>query len=268
MRIKQSIILPAVLATTLSSAQAATSPTEPVPMRTEVLQGDATDLETIGKTFAKAYVAAGKPRLVVYLNRELSDEVREWVTDTRDLSVIGSPSAGKAFIQQGLSATQVRDHNDTEVSPGTDWQWQFEEAVLEPLINNGVRVVDRTLINRTIAAKLDHSDSTKPLALKQIEMNALSQFADLLVEIRINNKPRPGSGYRLHTKVVNIKDGAVLMAEQLDSDSMMTDGAVYTASRHGYHKTASKNVLPDQAGNAVVSQLMQDLSSHWTILSR
>ncbi len=263
MRIKQRIILPVILVATMSSAQAETSPTEPVPMRTEVLRNDSMDLETIGKTFARAYVAAGKPRLVVYLNRELSDEVREWVTDTRELSVIGSPSAGKAFIQQGLSATQVRDHNDTDASPDTDWQWQFEEAVLEPLLNHGVRIVDRTLINRTVAAKLDQSDSTKPLALKQIEMNALSQFADLLVEIRINRKPRPGSGYRLHTKVVNIKNGAVIMTEQLDSDSVMNMNAVYKASRHGYNKDMKTAVLPDQAGDFVVSRLMKGLLLYW-----
>src|SRR5690606_26473171 len=127
------------------------------------MPGDRADAIVAG--FSEAYRSAGQPRMAVYFNRELSDEVREWIPGTqRQLDVRASASYeahGPLSGPVGGAATRGPQACPTSrfYSPPTGrrsdpaevWMWQFEDAVTAQLLEAGTILVDRAVIFRQMA---------------------------------------------------------------------------------------------------------------------
>ena len=190
--------------------------------------------------FAKVYAAKGSPRIAVFLNRSLSDEVRQWRTSERLLvsgegeqvrvGTTDSAAASEATVNiqadtvniqgdVGVTGTaEIKGSNDKQRAltiqsqqyieeekrqgPGERWMWAFEEGVLEPFLQAKANVIDRPTILRLAAAKSDEDGDIRPIAPKQIELDALRDHADILIELLVSgSEPKEGGGYTAQTKV-------------------------------------------------------------------
>jgi len=185
--------------------------------------------------FDKAYKAAGRPRIAVLLNRSLSDEVRDWAMD--DGWVFYAETTGKGgWRGEGYYVERVNE-SGARPSPREFWMWAFEDGFTEPFVESDAVLVDRATILRLTAAKEQSSQGTlRPLATKKMEMDALTGYADVFVEVLISTDPSSVFGSVFKAMAKEVKTGRVLA--NVTSASWERDGAQeeYVGTDHGYVK--------------------------------
>ena len=201
--------------------------------------------------FAQAYKKAGTPKIVVYLNRALSVDVKEWSSNAR-FSVRYSGSETKSDAN-GVKHKEARGEAagaiETKVSdpqgPPTEqkWVWELEDAIMEPLRKGGAILVDRAVIIRSTALK-EGATGYENTSGKFLEMAALKDYANILIQVEISRQPDERLGYIFRTKAVDIRSGTIL-ASANSSEWKKTRAlkGAYSASSDGYVADS----LPDPA---------------------
>ena len=180
--------------------------------RTEAAQG-------VIQSFAKVYPVKGCPRVALFLNRALSDDVREWRSDAR-LSATGEKAKTRAeagnkgrqtvvVAGKALRIEQPADSGDRP-SPDESWIWAFEDGFIQPFLEAKTNVVDRATILRLTAAKEGRRTDAASVAPKTIEMNALKDAADLFVEVMVSRSPSSLYGYEFKASAKEVKTGRIM----------------------------------------------------------
>lgn len=170
--------------------------------------------------FRAAYSAKKNPKIAVLLNRQLSDDVREWVTDSR-LFLAGGYSETKTVAGEKTEQTDVtssisgysQQHADSGArhSPNERWMWAFEDGFIQPLLQSGAKMVDRATIVRLAAASSEKQGSAyTPMSVKQVEMDALKGYADIFVEILISRSPSSLYGYEFKASAKEVNTGIII----------------------------------------------------------
>jgi hypothetical protein len=250
----------------------------PAPAASEDTKPNKFDRATVLPDFDRAYKAAGSPRLAVFFNRTLSDEVREWRTDIRGVVAIsGDVTASDGEKRStfkgpgGISAyAQTHVENDTLRAYPADesWKWRFEQGFLDPLIDARARVVDRATIMRLEAAASGRQGSAyNPMAVKKVEMDALLGKADLFVEILVQRDPQSDVGYVFKATAKEVKTGFVLAnVTSLDWDYRPVQKKIIATDR-GYEITSEPldAQLPgiDVVADDLSLALMRSLANRW-----
>ncbi len=246
--------------------------------QTSAAEAGAIDDATAGATlaaFRSAYQRAGSPRLAVYFNRELSEEVREWIPGAQqriqvqvEHAVSGqSLATGPVTAQQSAQAsTEIQSRyyvgkTGYRADPGELWMWQFEDAITTRFLDGNARVVDRAVIFRQMARLQPQPgmDGTESTSLNEIA--ALDSFADILVEMRI--APARGSaGYNFRATAKEMKSGRIL-ASAIVGGANRRWGASgrYVATPNGYELQES---VEDPAVEAVAHELTLKLMAAMT----
>lgn len=189
--------------------------------------------------FAAAYRTAGAPRIAVFLNRELSADVREWQSDGR-LVVSGSGSlraeaatvSGARASAPGTSATSVGgegtmvegesdgqgasiaaqqfQHEKLRRAPAEEWMWEFEEGFLGPFVQANANMVDRATIMRLSADYDAVDDKHNPASVKKVEIEALKDRAEIYVELLVTSSSESPYGYVFRCVAKDIQTGIIL----------------------------------------------------------
>lgn len=170
--------------------------------------------------FRAAYGAKKNPRIAVLLNRQLSDEVREWVTDSR-LVLAGGYSETKTVAGEkteqteatgGISGySQQQAESGARPSPNERWMWAFEDGFIQPFLQSGAKMVDRATIVRLAAASSGQQGSAyAPISVKKVEMNALKGYADIFVEILVSRSPSSLYGYEFKASAKEVNTGIII----------------------------------------------------------
>ena len=171
--------------------------------------------------FKDRYAANGAPRIVILFNRELSDEVREWRTPER-VVVSGDGKIAEETVEEGTRKTTKtlypfsaygQTHIDTQgrVMPPEDWTWQFQESFLGEFLKAKVNMIDLTTILRTTAAETGkQGEAHDLLAVKSVEMDALLEKADLLMELLVRRNGTSPIGHEFRVSVKQVKTGKIL----------------------------------------------------------
>lgn len=162
--------------------------------------------------FRNAYRNTGNPRIAVYVNQELSDEVREWTGPTKFL-VGQKESASPTSIAKRKTMALGVDTNEvaTRSSPNEAWVWDFENGFMNPFLSAGTQLVDRAMIMRLSALKAKKPGSTFQGSRKRtIEMDALLDFADIFVEVLITKAPASPLGYEIKAIAKEVRTGVIL----------------------------------------------------------
>ncbi len=200
--------------------------------------GSSTGMEIIDR-FATAYLAAGAPRIAVFLNRELSADVREWRSEAR-LVVSGSGSlkaeaaavgvshatapgtsatsvAGEGAIVEGQSdgdgasiAAQQFQHESARSAPSEEWMWKFEEGFLRPLIEANAKMIDRATIMRLSADYEAVDDKHNPASVKKVEIDALKNHAEIYVELLVTASSESPYGYVFRCVAKEVDTGIIV----------------------------------------------------------
>ena len=217
--------------------------------------------------FAGKYREAQQPRIAVYVNRTLSGEVREWTTDARARIAYGetvhkeSDGKTKSTATSGAITASVdtRVNDDSEGRPLDEkWAWRLEDAIQQPLLHAGARLVERKLIMR-LAATAAGTPAYEDVSVRGIEMSALKGHADILAEIQISAGPDPKRGYIYRTRAYEINTGRVLGSTSSATwpRSRRAKGELFVTET-GYERTGYAN--PEKLGTWLAQDLMESLA--------
>lgn len=170
-------------------------------LRAEEAQRQADALNSLSSEFEQAYSDRGRPRIAVFLNRELSDSVLEWST-----------AHGVSFDVEGVPrayVTQTRNElGGSRPMPETAWLWDFEDGFCSPMRAAGLQFIDRAAIMRlATAADGGTGAPDSPLSVRQVEMDALKGHADLFIELLV--EPAESEGFRLRARAIEVQTGTV-----------------------------------------------------------
>ena len=254
--------------------------------REEALQG------TFNR-FSKVYLAKNSPRIAVFLNRALSDDVREWRTNQR--TVIAAEGVKSETSDRKSTSTEVDGGVKTEVTtePGTDrtetkgavagfverpaptgarapvanetWMWAFEDGFLQPFLQAKGKMVDRATIMRLQAAKAAQGTALQPVAVKHVEIDALKDYADVFVEILIVRSPSALYGYEFKASAKEVNTGLLLAnvtSLRWRPEERVSRAVIATSD--GY-KVVQGIELPavDEVASDLAGDLMNALASQW-----
>lgn len=220
----------------------------------------------IASSFRKAYAQKGNPRIALYVNRALSDDPREWQSNSRTTvgygetqTKSGANGTSKTTTSGGVSVSQEVRIDDTGSRPVDQaWAWQLEDAVRAPLLNAGVQIIDREIILRLAAASEGHT-AHEDLALKRLEMDALKGKADILAQIVISPSPDPKLGYIYRTEAYDVDSGRVITStSSANWPASRRVKGVWVATQTGYEKTGMPD--PQELGKFLAMDLMAGLS--------
>ncbi|MCT2559367.1 hypothetical protein N0B51_10290 [Tsuneonella sp. YG55] len=222
---------------------------------------------------AAEYRRVGSPRIVVFWNRELSDRIAndyDAVMLERGEAASGAASAvsrnGRYAEGAQVSAyereTRIGKREVTDDSRGSlldeDEEWSFLEAFQGRLQSAGVRLVDRNLAMRSIAAQ-----PGGPLDKQSAEMSGITRLADLM--LAIVQTPADGTplGVRFKVTVTDLRTGTILATLVDDGDSRAIVPGRFVAGATGFEREHAAGVDAGRAGSNLASTLLARMAGAW-----
>jgi hypothetical protein len=198
------------------------------------------------KNFSDAYKANQKPKIAIFLNRTLSDDVREWKTNQRAVitgngSVTMSSETPLRYreetVKGPMAAYEQQQNTVTEArqAPAETYVWSFEDGFMQPFLRAGATLVDRATIMRILSQKVDQGSQNDPIEMKKTEMNALTSFTDIYIELLITRHPSAPTGYEFRAVAKEIKTGRIVgSATSLNWDTDTARPKKVIATEKGY----------------------------------
>jgi len=237
--------------------------------------------ETV-RRFQVTYAARKRPRIAVFLNRALSDEVQEWRTRSRLVLAAKSEESrtktekdtetARNAERQGALAAYVQTHGAQQARPAPpeDWMWQFEDSFLREFLSARALIVDRATILRLVAeADSDGLGPSELTSVKNIEVKALREKADLLMEILVRRNPRAPLGHEFRASVKEIPTGRILALvtslewKQHHMD-LLTGPSSYKATSRGYVRVGDDGFPAlDRVATILALDVMHALTNVW-----
>jgi hypothetical protein len=227
--------------------------------------------------FSEVYRAQGQPRLAIFFNRALSDEVREWKTTDRGIMVVEGKFTTEEdgrkehFEGPGGAGVYRQSHlqDARRSSPGEAWMWRFEEGFIRPFLEARALVVDRaTILRLTAAASGRQGSAWNPMAVKKIEMDSLKGNADLFLEILIRREPQSGIGYEFRATAKEVDTGiirAYISSADWNYGTETEEEVVATSSGYQFVDKKDTLELPDirTVSGDLALALMRAMTENW-----
>lgn len=170
----------------------------------------ASQTELVGR-FASAYANNGKPRLALYWNRQLSETLNEWYSDTRVVSrtesnstMSGEINLDKQASSQNTVEIQRRAQDRRRGQVSESFEWEFQDGFLAPFLDAGATILDRAAIVRFTGADMQTTNENL------VEVRALQGKADFLLEILVAPNWQSTTGYELRTRILEVKTGRIV----------------------------------------------------------
>jgi hypothetical protein len=233
----------------------------------------------IGGSFASAYARVGHPRLVVFWNREFSDEVSSSYRDHLHLtetkrgksSALSETTAGPTGVSTltTVESGRIRSLDATEGSERVTSarprlldeavDWKVEQAFGAALSRAGVRLIDRAAMIRLQGVSQNAGERAN---VQDIEARGLIGKADLVIEVLQTADPQAQDGISFRVTVRDVR------AEELLA-SFSTNGRPppvrtgYVAGADGFVRAAPPPVVPADIGNELANQTMLALARSW-----
>jgi hypothetical protein len=230
--------------------------------------------------------------MVVFFNRILSEEVREWrsgrevssKTSTHVSSGVSASSASGAAVggegwvagegsQAGAATASGRSDSTREkhtenvtkapgerAGPGEEWMWALEEGVDEALLAARVRIVDRRTILRLTAAK-----EGVRTEIPTLETAAVRDLADVLAELTVHADAASPLGYTFRVVAKSTKTGEILASESVRrlSPAALKKHRKVTTGPNGYVITPDTFPAVKEVAGEVAASLLAALERHW-----
>jgi len=144
--------------------------------------------------------------------------------------------------------------------------WAFEDGFLQPLTDANVKIVDRATIMRLVAAdEQDKGGALAPLAVKQIEVDALRGYADIFIELLITASPKAQYGYAFKATAKDVKTGTLIAnVTSVNWKYLPERERKILAGRSDYQVVVERK-LPtlDDVASTLALELMSSMVRHW-----
>lgn len=220
--------------------------------------------------FRTAYAHVGSPRIAVYVNRELSAEVREvrpiaGVSSQFAVARTGGELADARVTGVSQSSAWVGLAPDgSRPMPDEDWLWELEDGFESPFLGAGARLVDRATIVR-LAAHGESRDGIEYAALspKRVETSALVGHADLFVEVLVTRSPRAPAGFRLKAAVKEVRTGRILVTVLDDKSEPSETTQHIVTTDTGYDLVDDDSDPVNGPAQALALRVMEKLARVW-----
>lgn len=253
------LIAPLLLAGSLTWA--AEAPHEAAPMMFDKAEAQARDAATMRSSlasFRSAYAAAGKPRLAVYFNRELSDEIEEWKTPVRV-----EHTSTNLFGDRVQSETAVHfrtDSGQTHSDLPNRMTWALEQGFYQAFSAEKARLVDRKMMLRLAAAKRPENGKAM-VAVRHVETDALKGHADILIELLIEAQPGSKSGYNFRAQATSVKTAQIIA--MVNADDLEPVKGRFVAGPNGYERVraSADPAYARDLGKQLAQRLMVEMAN-------
>jgi len=230
-------------------------------------------LAAAARRFRAGYSKHGSPRIILFWNRVLSDEVQSQYADR--VSAVSTSRAGAVEGPVGYAAygsaagrvdtldastTRERVREGQRDSMAESDDWKVENAFNRAFIGNGARFVDRSVAMRVTAhgRKLGATPN-----LQDIETGALVGKADLMMEVLQTPDPDSPVGYSFRAQVKDVRSGRIL-ANAVSNGSAIAHGpGPMVATSRGFERAAPAAVTLEDVGEALAAEVMGALSARW-----
>ncbi len=239
----------------------------------------------IREEFRSAYSAMGRPRVAVFMNRELTSNVHEWdvmwgtsrptssttTQVTRQLGEDGETKAGGSWTrteQEGGALENVHQgpaYDGTRPSPGgrKDWMWRFEEGFSAPFLSAHCKLVDHaTIVRLQAAGSARNGVEYAGVSGKKSEMDALVQHADVILEVLVTEAPGSSHGYAFKATAKEVASGRVLAVVHSEDGGAGTE-SVIVIGEDGYERATIGPSL-DQVIEGLAERVMEGLVAAWS----
>jgi hypothetical protein len=161
-------------------------------------------------SFSAAYAKAGRPTIAVLWNREFTDMLQQG--SASQVSVDSAAEVRGAAI--GNTTVTMQDTKTTQAQrrgPVERVDLQMRASFMQTITSAGVKLVDRNVVMRTTAAK-----QKGDLDSQQIETEALSKHARLLMEVLNTRDATSPTGWATYVSIKRLADGVVLAEGYMD----------------------------------------------------
>lgn len=160
------------------------------------------DVRVADSAFGSVYAERGRPKMALFANRVLSDSVLEWtVQHGVTFDAEGLPHDYKVSSRNELGGAQ----QNLQVA----WMWSFEDGFTGAMGEAGAQLVDRATVMRLVAANdRGTGESERPLSVRQVELDALRQYAEVLVELLV--EPDDEVGFIMRARAIEVPSGVLL----------------------------------------------------------
>ena len=223
--------------------------------------------------FRASYAKHGSPRIILFWNRVLSDEVQSQYADR--VSAVSTSRAGAVEGPVGYAAygaaagrvatfdaaaTKERIREGQRDSMAESADWKVENAFNRAFIDNGARFVDRSVAMRVTAhgRKLGATPN-----VQDIETGALVGKADLMMEVLQTPDPHSPVGYSFRAQVKDVRSGRILASAVSNGGDIAHGPGPMVATSHGFERAAPADVTLEDVGEALAADVMDALSARW-----
>ncbi len=234
----------------------------------------------IVEAFGRAYASKNKPRVVLFWNRSLVDQLTEIKKSEKVTQVQKAGKTTTEFQEDSLggrisgvasrhSETKTERMNETtedkgkRTNPRERNAWALEDAVIRSLTAMGTKLVDRSAAMRFLVGERDMAPSS--LDAVRVETDALLRKGDLLLEILMSEDFSAPSGWIYRILVKEIGSGRLLASGVTDArpPAKRPDRA-FRAGERGFEKVSapepSLGEVAEELSNHVVTTLTLGLN--------
>lgn len=243
-------------------------------------ESEANAFQGIFGRFSAAYKLKDQPRIAIFLNRSLSDEVREWHVDQRTVvsgngSITSTRETKHTFREDTmtgpLSVSEQRkiDIGGNRINPQEQILWPFEDGFMQPFLRAGAKLIDRATIMRLSALKEAEQKNAgyDPVSAKKVEMSSLVDKADIFIEVLISRTPFAPGGYEFKASAKEVKTGRIIAnATSLNWDKERLEKKKIIATSSGY-KISKETELPEMKdlSRDLAIDLMNSITNTWEL---
>ncbi|MCY4612913.1 MAG: hypothetical protein OXB94_04725 [Nitrospira sp.] len=228
---------------------------------------------SVQEAFRKAYRNAGSPRMAVLWNRTFSDRLREMEsafrlvqsTSSATRAETGSNSSKETGIEESAVNVEYRKDDARPLQPSMSemTEFEFEAGYARPLLESGVKVIDRNAVMRLTHAKNVREDPSRTLDDRQfIETEALKSHADMVIKILIAPSAESKLGAVFRVSVLDIRTGEV--KADFFNDAVFEGKEKWTAVRGGYVRVKQDSDINfEEMGKVLAVETMKKLLQIW-----
>jgi len=239
-----------------------------------------TDFNAIVDRFQSTYTARNRPRMVVFWNRDFSDnvattyedqsssvtrskggetETNETVNTQTGQSSLRELDTAREEQTQNRSRTVVVGPQQRSANLNETVEWRLETAFTNLLLAGSVRLVDRATIIRTSDGAI--SSTARP-NLQAIETSSIKGKADLILEVLMSRDARSPTQFSYRVDVKSVDTGEII--SRFVTTAMPRDAgqSYYVAGQNGFTRQTAPVSVEDVA-NELALEIMERLTAAW-----
>lgn len=194
----------------------------------------------------------GDPRILVFWNRELSDETTTRYRDRTDGAIVTGVLPGIAATTYEETREQERTTGGTHTLLTRNQSFDYETGFVNAFLRSGANIVDRNALMRKASTRHGQQDRSDQ---QFIEAIALEEGVDYLIEVLPDYRASP-TGFIFTVKVTHLPTSKV-RAQFRTNGTPLAAPARLVARSGGYTRETENRNTPEYIAEALAADTMR-----------